>query len=209
MSDAKTAEGITPRMISRRKLLQWSAFAVLGSTVSSLATRTAAGEDERDGPEILEEATIAELQAAMASGRLKAHTLVEMYLARIHAIDRNGPQLRSILEINPEALTIARALDEERRMRGPRGPLHGIPVLLKDNIDTADRLNTTAGSLALLGSRPRADATVTQRLRDAGAIVLGKANMSEWAFFRSTHGTSGWSARGGQGVGPYSLDRTP
>jgi amidase len=209
MSDARAAEGITPRMISRRTLLQWSAFAVLGSTVSSLAARTPAGADGRDGPEILEEATIAELQAAMASGRLKAHTLVEMYLARIHAIDRNGPKLRSILEINPDALTIARALDEERRMRGPRGPLHGIPVLLKDNIDTADRLNTTAGSLALLGSRPRADATVAQKLRDAGAVILGKANMSEWAFFRSTHGSSGWSARGGQGLGPYSLDRTP
>ena len=209
MRDAADAKSITPRLISRRRLLQWSAFAALGSTVSPLTNRTIAGADGREGPEILEEATIAELQAAMASGRLKAHTLVQMYLARINAIDRNGPKLRSVLETNPDASAIAAALDEERRTRGPRGPLHGIPVLLKDNIDTADRLNTTAGSLALLGSRPRADATVAQRLRDAGAIVLGKANMSEWAFFRSTHGTSGWSARGGQGVGPYSLDRTP
>ena len=157
----------------------------------------------------VEEATVAELQAAMQAGRLTARRLVDLYLARIESFDRRGPSLRQVLETNPEAASIAEALDAERRTRGPRGPLHGIPVLLKDNIATADRLTTTAGSLALEGSRPPRDAFLVERLRAAGAIVLGKTNMSEWANFRSSQSTSGWSARGGQGRNPYALDRSP
>ncbi len=132
-----------------------------------------------------------------------------MYLARIEALDRGGPTLRSVIETNPDALDLADALDRERAAKQVRGPLHGIPLLLKDNIDTADRMGTTAGSLALVGARPARDSTVAEKLRAAGAIVLGKCNMSEWANFRSTHSSSGWSARGGQALNPYSLDRTP
>ena len=157
---------------------------------------------------IVEEATIADLQQLMASEQLAARQLVQLYLDRIEALDRNGPTLRSVLEINPNALSIAEALDEERRTQGPRGPLHGIPILLKDNIDTVDMMST-AGSLALVGSRPPRDATVTHKLREAGAIVLGKANMSEWANFRSTRSSSGWSGVGRQGLNPYVLDRSP
>src|SRR5690349_2659267 len=162
------------------------------------------------GPEMsIEAATIAQLQAAMAGGTLTARRLVELYLERIAALDVNGPALHSVIETNPDALAIADQLDQERQTGGPRGPLHGIPILLKDNIDTADRMHTTAGSLALLDSRPARDAFVAERLHAAGAILLGKANMSEWANFRSTHSSSGWSARGGQAVNPYSLDRSP
>src|SRR5579885_1647446 len=157
----------------------------------------------------LEEKSISELQAALAAGELTSRGLVEMYQARIQALDRDGPALRSVLELNPDALASADALDEERRIKGPRGLLHGIPLLLKDNIATADRMQTTAGSLALLGSRPARDAFVAQRLREAGAILLGKANLSEWANFRSTSSSSGWSARGGQALNPYVLDRSP
>src|SRR5260221_2776448 len=157
----------------------------------------------------LEEATIGELQAAMASGQLTARRLAEMYLERIQTLDKSGPTLNSILEVNPAALEIADALDRERQARGPRGPLHGIPLLLKDNLATADRMQTTAGSLALLGSRPPRDAFVVSKLRDAGAVILGKTNLSEWANFRSTASSSGWSGRGGQGRNPYVLDRTP
>jgi amidase len=144
----------------------------------------------------------------MASGHLTARQLVQLYLDRIEALDRRGPTLRSVLEINPTALTIADALDEERRTQGARGALHGIPILLKDNIDTVDMM-TTAGSLALVGSRPPRDATVTHKLREAGGIILGKANMSEWANFRSTRSSSGWSGVGRQGLNPYVLDRSP
>jgi amidase len=157
----------------------------------------------------MEELTITELQARMAAGQLTARQLTEAYLARIAAIDRAGPRLNSVIETNPDALEIADALDSERAANGPRGPLHGIPILLKDNIDTADRLQTTAGSLALAGSIPPRDATVTAKLRQAGAIILGKTNLSEWANFRSTHSTSGWSSRGGQTRNPYALDRNP
>ena len=166
--------------------------------------------EEIRGPHThLEEATIAGLQAAMTSGELTAHRLAQMYIERISALDRQGPSIKSILEINPEALEIARALDEERHARGPRGPLHGIPILLKDSIATADQMQTTAGSLALLGSRPPRDAFVARRLREAGAVILGKANLSEWANFRSNPSSSGWSGRGGQGRNPYVLNRTP
>jgi amidase len=157
----------------------------------------------------LNEATIPELQAAMKSGKITSQKLVQVYLRRIGRIDRTGPRLNSIAEVNPDALEIARQLDDERTERGLRGPLHGIPVVLKDSIATSDRMETTAGSLALLGSRPRREAFVVKRLREAGAIILGKANMSEWANFRSSNSTSGWSARGGQVRNPYVLDRSP
>src|SRR5262249_26071516 len=157
----------------------------------------------------LEELTSAELQAALQVGRYTARQLAEMYLTRIQALDASGPTLRSVIETNPDALEIATALDRERSASGPRGPLHGIPILLKDNIDTADRMQTTAGSLALVGSRPARDAFVAERLRAAGAVLLGKTNLSEWANFRSTHSSSGWSGRGHQSVNPYALDRTP
>jgi amidase len=161
----------------------------------------------QDVPLDLEEATIDQLQSGMAAGRYTARQIAEGYLARIEAIDRNGPTLRSIIETNPDALEIADALDRERREKGPRGPLHGIPIVLKDNIDTADRMMTTAGSLALVGPAPDRDAFLVERLRAAGAVILAKANMSEWANFRSTKSTSGWSARGGLVRNPYALDR--
>jgi amidase len=157
----------------------------------------------------LDELTIPDLQDAMASGRYTSRQLVELYLRRIDDIDRDGPALRSILETNPDALRIADDLDAERRERGARGPLHGIPLVIKDNIDTADRMTTTAGSLALEGSIAAQDAFVVQRLRDAGAVILAKTNLSEWANIRSTNSTSGWSARGGQVKNPYALDRNP
>ena len=157
----------------------------------------------------LEEATAAQLQQWMTSGRYSARQIAELYLRRIEDIDRQGPALRSVIETNPDALAIADALDAERRTKGPRGPLHGIPVLIKDNIDTADRMLTTAGSFALEGSRPSKDAFVVERLRAAGVVILGKTNLSEWANFRSTKSASGWSARGGQTRNPYALDRNP
>src|SRR3954468_10431950 len=157
----------------------------------------------------LEEATIADLQQRMQSGRETARSLTEKYIARIERIDRSGPTLRSVLELNPDALAIADRLDAERNGRGARGPLHGIPILIKDNIATADGMMTTAGSLALAGVTPPKDAFVAARLREAGAVVLGKTNLSEWANFRSTHSTSGWSGRGGQTRNPYALDRNP
>ncbi len=157
----------------------------------------------------LEEATAAQLQEWMTSGRYTARQIAAMYLNRIDAIDRNGPSLHAVIEVNPDALAIADALDEERRTKGPRGPLHGIPILIKDNIDTADKMMTTAGSLALEGAKPARDAAVVERLRAAGVVILGKTNLSEWANFRSSHSTSGWSGRGGQVKNPYALDRNP
>ena len=157
----------------------------------------------------IEEATAAQLQDWMTSGRFTARQIADLYLRRIEQIDRRGPELRSVIEINPDALTIADALDAERKARGPRGPLHGIPVLIKDNIDTGDKMMTTAGSLALQGAPAPKDAFIVERLRAAGVVILGKTNLSEWANFRSTHSTSGWSGRGGQVKNPYALDRNP
>jgi len=153
------------------------------------------------------EKSVAALQAAMQSGRLGSLQLVEIYQARIRAIDRNGPRLNSIIEMNPDAEMIAAALDSERKLKGPRGPLHGIPILLKDNIATRDKMQTSAGSLALIGSNPPRDAHLVSRLREAGAVILGKTNLSEWANIRSLRSTSGWSARGGLTLNPYALDR--
>jgi amidase len=156
-----------------------------------------------------EEMTVVALQEGMKAGRWTSKDLVQAYLARIEALDRKGPALRAVIETNPDALAVADSLDAERRAKGPRGPLHGIPVLVKDNIDTADRMMTTAGSLALAGVRHREDAGVAARLRKAGAVILGKTNLSEWANIRSTRASSGWSARGGQVRNPYALDRSP
>ena len=157
----------------------------------------------------LDELTITDLQAGMKSGRFTARSLVEKYSSRIDEIDKHGPAINSVIELNPEALAIAGALDQERKIKGPRGPLHGVPVLIKDNIDTADRMMTTAGSLALLGSKPAKDSYVAEKLRAAGAVILGKTNLSEWANIRSSHSTSGWSGRGGLTKNPYALDRNP
>ena len=157
----------------------------------------------------LEEATISSLQAGLRAGRYTSRSLCEAYLGRIEALDRSGPTLRSVLETNPDALALADRLDAERKAGRTRGPLHGIPVLIKDNIATADRMMTTAGSLALVGATPPRDAVVAERLRAAGAVILGKTNLSEWANFRSNRASSGWSGRGGQCKNPYALDRNP
>lgn len=143
----------------------------------------------------------------MSAGRLTARALAAAYMGRIRALGQYGPSIRSVLELNPDALDIAAALDQERQERGPRGPLHGVPVLLKDNISTVDRMQTTAGSLALVGIKVTRDAHLVKRLREAGMVVLGKTNLSEWANIRSTRSTSGWSARGGLTRNPYALDR--
>jgi amidase len=193
--------------IDRRNFL---GYATLGTAVAlarpmtSLAQTTAAAAVPQFE---LDEITIAELQEGMTSGRWSARTIAEAYLMRIDAIDKRGPAINTIIELNPDSLSIADALDRERKEKGPRGPLHGIPVLIKDNIDTADRMHTTAGSLALSENVASRDAFIAQRLREAGAVILGKTNLSEWANFRSTHSTSGWSGRGGLTRNAYVLDR--
>jgi len=157
----------------------------------------------------LEEATLSQLQEGMRAGRWTARGLVEQYLARVETLNQRGPALRALIETNPDALAIAEEMDAERRARGPRGPLHGIPVLIKDNVDTHDRMHTSAGSLALADSIPLRDSFVAERLRAAGAVIIGKSNLSEWANFRGRRSISGWSARGGQCRNPYVLDRSP
>jgi amidase len=153
------------------------------------------------------DAGVHEQQAQMAAGKLSAKSLVQQYLARIAAIDKAGPRINAVIELNPDAIAIAEQLDRERKAGKLRGPLHGIPVLIKDNIATADRMSTTAGSLALAGVRASRDAYVAHKLREAGAVIIGKTNLSEWANMRSTHSVSGWSGRGGQTRNPYALDR--
>ena len=183
-------------------------LAALGLCVALLpCAGHAAGKPVKKGAPDVVEASVAELQAAMTAGRTSARELTAAYLARIRTVDKAGPRLNSVIEVNPDALAIAAGLDEERKAKGPRGPLHGIPVLLKDNIATADRMQTTAGSLALVGAKPPRDAFLVARLRAAGAVILGKANLSEWANLRSTRSTSGWSSRGGLTRNPYALDR--
>jgi amidase len=196
-------------MIDRRSLLKSGVLggAALGLTRSAPAHSPAAPASPPAFE--LDELTVVDLQKRMGSGQDSARTLAERYVARIEALDKQGPTLRCVLEINPDALAIADALDAERKGGRVRGPLHGIPVLLKDNIGTADRMQTTAGSLALIGAVPASDAPIVKRLRDAGAVILGKTNLSEWANFRSTHSQSGWSGRGGQCRNPYVLDRDP
>jgi amidase len=212
--------------VSRRTLFRLGALAGAGASVAGAemwggaaarAQEAAEGADTAEAiaaavaaaPSDFNELTIAQMQALMAKGHLSATQLVQFYFERIEALDRHGPRLNSVLEFNPDAFSIAEALDKERKTKGPRGPLHGIPILLKDNIDTADKTHTTAGSFALLGPAPPKDATVAARLRAAGAVLLGKAGLSEWANFRSIHSSSGWSGRGGQVNNPYYLDRNP
>lgn len=203
-----------PHTLARRSFLRASAIGAAAPAIVGLGRADAAEEEARnDGERIgvesgLEERTIAELQAFMASGQLTSKRLTRAYLNRIRALDVRGPKLNSVLELNPNALDVARALDVERQGGTIRGPLHGIPILLKDNIDTAD-MTTTAGSLGLQGSIPLQDATVTARLRAAGAVILGKLNLSEWANFRAFNSSSGWSGLGGQTKNPYILDRNP
>lgn len=189
---------------SRRRFL---AAALAGTAVATVASAASATDPWADQPFDLNELTIADLQAGMGAGQFTARSLTEKYLARIEAVDRLGPALHSVIEINPEALASADALDLERKQRGPRGPLHGIPILIKDNIATADRMETTAGSLALVGSKPPHDAFLVKKLRTAGIVLLGKTNLSEWANIRCSYSTSGWSGRGGLTKNPYALDR--
>ena len=157
----------------------------------------------------LEEVTLGEIRNGFSLGKWTARSLAEQYIARIGLLDGHGPLLRSVIELNPDALRIADELDREYKQRGPRGPLHGVPVFIKDNIDTGDRMLTAAGSLALADSPAPNDAFLVERLRAAGALILGKTNLSEWANFRAKHSVSGWSARGGQTRNPYVLDRNP
>ncbi len=210
----------TAKLVSnRRSFLQNTFFGGAAATLSPFYPALGAARDisssasSSSAMEVksfeLDEITIADLQDGMKSGKFTARSLAEKYTARIEEIDKHGPTINSVLELNPDALAIADSLDRERKATGPRGPLHGIPVLIKDNIDTADKMMTTAGSLALVGSKPPKDAWVAQRLRAAGAVILGKTNLSEWANIRSSHSTSGWSGRGGLTRNPYALDRNP
>ncbi len=187
-------------------LLAVLAVACQGGGASKAPASPEAATTEAPFP--LEEMTIEAMQDAMAKGTLTSRAITEQYLARIEALDRKGPTLGSVIEINPDALAIADGLDKERKEKGARGPLHGVPVLIKDNIETADKMMTTAGSLALVGPAPAQDAFIVERLRAAGAVVLGKTNLSEWANFRSTRSVSGWSGRGGLVRNPYGLDRS-
>jgi amidase len=185
-------------------------FAALGSLLFLVVSpQRIAVRAQADARFDLEEASIADLQQRMSGGRETARSLTEKYLARIEALDRRGPAVRAVIERNPDAIAIADRLDGERKAGRLRGPLHGIPLLIKDNIATADRMMTTAGSLALLNARPPRDAFIVERLREAGAVILGKTNLAEWANFRSPQSTNGWSARGGQTLNPYALNRSP
>jgi amidase len=204
----------SPSGIDRRTLFQYGASGGAVAVLGAAVPRAAAAAPEspaaaRPATFELDEISISELQKRMQSGAETSRSITEKYLSRIDALDRRGPELRSVIETNPDALSIADALDAERKAGRLRGPLHGIPILVKDNIGTADRMTTTAGSLALEGSIPSADSFVAKRLRESGAVLLGKTNLSEWANFRSTHSTSGWSGRGGQCRNPYALDRNP
>ena len=206
-------KSLLPSSPQRRRFLQTS---VLGGMTAALLPALAGARElatSTRAPDVkpfeLDEMTIADLQAGMSSGKFTARSITEKYLTRIEAIDKQGPAINSVLELNTDALAMAEAADKERKDKGARGPLHGIPVLIKDNIDTADRMETTAGSLAMLGSRCTKDAFVVQKLREAGAVILGKTNLTEWANIRSSHSSSGWSGRGGQTKNPYALDRNP
>lgn len=199
--------------MDRRTFIKYGAVGVAGASAAPVLggcgrqVETASSTDLHSFE--LEEMTIADLQEGMEQGRFTAQSIAEAYMARIESVDRQGPSTNAVIELNPDALAIAKQLDQERAEGRVRGPMHGIPVLLKDNIDTADRMHTTAGSLALAGWIPQQDAFLVRRLREAGALILGKTNLSEWANFRSTRSTSGWSGRGGQTRNPYVLDRNP
>ncbi len=200
--------------MDRRTFIGTTAAGSAAVAMTSTACSPPVSDSPSDSPgEIppfeFDEVTVDDLQRMMESGEHTARSIAQAYIERIEAMDQQGPELRSMIEINPDALEIADELDAERRASGPRGPLHGIPVALKDNLDTHDGMTTTAGSLALEGSIPPRDSFVAERLRAGGAILLGKANMSEWAYFRGERATSGWSARGGQCRNPYALNRNP
>ena len=203
------------RIMKRRDFLRRTAVGgsalFLGQPWSGCAGRMSTPPARRQGRKAfaLEETTVAELQRAMESGRITAVALVRQYLKRIEEVDQREPRLNAVIELNPDALAIAESLDRERKAKGSRGLLHGIPVFLKDNIDTHDRMTTTAGSLALVGSVAPRDSFVAERLRAAGAVILGKTNLSEWANFRGSRSISGWSGRGGLTRNPYALDRSP
>ena len=200
--------------MKRRHFLRTTAAGCVVTIVSPLSTLAFEESAPKTSPAPAEfdlhELTISDLQQALQSGKYSSKQLVEKYSDRIVNLDKKGPALNSVIEMNPDAERIASDLDRERKERGARGPLHGIPILIKDNIDTHDRMLTTAGSLALVGgAKPSQDAFVAKKLRDAGAVILGKTNLSEWANFRSTKSSSGWSARGGQTQNPYALWRNP
>ena len=197
------------RRFLRTSLLTGATAAALPALAGAREILASPAPQARPSAFELDEVTIADLQAGMASGKYTARSITEKYLGRIDAIDKHGPALESVIEVNPDALAIADGLDKVRAQKQVRGPMHGVPVLIKDNIDTADGMQTTAGSLALLGSKPVRDSFVAQRLREAGAVILGKTNLSEWANIRSSHSSSGWSGRGGQTKNPYALDRNP
>ena len=198
--------------MKRRKFLQSAALGsalAVSKPAALLASNNAVTSEYFLKEFDLEELTISDLQEGMKSGKFTAHSLVRKYLERVSDVDRGGPKINSVIELNPEAAAIAEVLDQERKQGRMRGPLHGVPILIKDNIDTADRMMTTAGSLALEGSHAARDSFVAKKLREAGAVILGKTNLSEWANFRSSHSSSGWSGRGGQTKNPYILDRNP
>lgn len=200
--------------MDRRNFLKNSSIAGIGATMAASCNSTAgtgskAVIEENFNDFELNEATIDELQKKMKDGSQTSRSITELYLKRIEAIDKKGPAINSIIELNPDALTQADAMDAERKAGKVRGPMHGIPVLIKDNIDTADKMMTTAGSLALEGHKAAKDAFVVTQLRNAGAVILGKTNLSEWANFRSSRSSSGWSSRGGQTKNPCVLDRNP
>jgi len=200
--------------LNRRRFLQTGVLGAAATAVSPALSAARTINAPPSAPDVkpfeLDEVTIDALQEGMKSGQYTARAIAEKYLQRIEDIDKHGPAVNSVIEINPDALEIADGLDRERKEKGARGPLHGIPLLLKDNIDTADKMMTTAGSLALAGApKPAKDSWVAARLRRAGAVILGKTNLSEWANIRSNHSTSGWSGRGGLTNNPYALDRNP
>ncbi|MES2854110.1 MAG: amidase [Bacteroidota bacterium] len=203
--------------MKRRSFLTTATLASAGLTTLLITGCTSGTKKEEDSVSVedsnaifeLDEETIGSLREKLASGKYTSEQLVQLYLKRIEAIDKNGPQLNSVIEVNPDAVAIAVAMDKELKAGKSRGPLHGIPVLIKDNIDTADKMQTTAGSLAMAGNIASKDAFVVQKLREAGAIIIGKTNLSEWANFRSTQSCSGWSSRGGQTKNPYILDHNP
>lgn len=196
--------------MKRRGFLKASAAGCALALVEPVSSFSETREPPPAAPAFeLEEMSLAELQQGLQSGKYSSRSLVEKYVERINDLDKRGPALNSVIELNPDVESIAAALDRERKEKGARGALHGIPILIKDNIDSADRMRTTAGSLALMGSRPLQDATVTKKLRDAGAVILGKTNLSEWANIRSSKSSSGWSGRGGQTRNPYVVDRNP
>ncbi len=192
-------------MDRRRFLIAASALAASAGA----AADPGAPAPSTDAAESNEELSLQEIAAAFADGRLSSQQLTQMYLTRIDRLDKGGPKLNAVIEVNSRALEIAAALDAERKLRGPRGPLHGVPILIKDNVETSDHMMTTAGSLALQGWYAPHDAPLVERLRAAGAVVLGKTNLSEWANFRSTRSLSGWSGRGGQTLNPYATNRSP